>query len=141
MKHASTTPFGLLISGIALTVFASFMTVVNNQIAAFPSWWGWGLVSVGVAMVVTAFVWGNNLSDETKRRLMVMPRATRRMYWPFLKDLQFFPEDEFHEEVERLKTKSGIRIIPPANVAEIAAKQKAAKEGRKEEVFIPPLQE
>ncbi len=139
LNSARTTPFGLLLSGIALIIFGSFMGMANAyfQLKAFPSIWAWMIVALGMGMVIAPFVWVANLSDETKRRLMVMPRSTRRMYWPFLKKLQFFSDDELLNEVERLKNvKSSSIFLPPATPD--GEKKKPEK---KEEVFIPPLQD
>ncbi len=93
------------------------------------------IITLGVAMVIVAFVWGSNPGEETKRKLMAMPMATRRMYWPFLKKLQFFPDNELHEEIERLKTVHDTRFIPPPR------DEAKAKRKEKEEAFIPPLQD
>ena len=137
VNSARTTPLGLLVSGIGLLAFGLLMQFMNAGLQAFPPIWAWMVVGLGAGMAVVAFIWAANLSEETKRHLMAMPRSTRRMYWPFLKKLQFFPDDELMMEMERLKHAAHVDLsVPPVTPGE--EKNQAEK---KEEVFIPPLQD
>lgn len=76
------TPFSLLLSGIALILFGFFLAVISLS-QGWPSWGGWFLILLGVGSVITAFVWVQNLSEETRRKLMTFSPPARRLFWPF----------------------------------------------------------
>ncbi|MBI4026503.1 MAG: hypothetical protein HY360_16070 [Verrucomicrobia bacterium] len=98
-----TTPLGLLLSGTLLIVTGLFVVIVNALLDMPSRWWDWGIVLAGAAGVASAFIWVNHLSDATKRKFMALSPTSRRLFWPFQKHLDFFPDDAMQKEVERLK--------------------------------------